>query len=170
MNEDGTGQTNLTNHASLDASPDWSPDGSKIAFYSSRDAAIEVYIIEVSGGATTKLTHSGTSLSAWPAWSPDGTKIAFHTLHGSRGTLYVTYVACCLGSVPIFSTKPYAAWPAWQPLPSVGGIAELPDAATAPLETSGSSGPSVGLIATITGAVVVALGGAAWYATRRWGG
>ena len=54
---------------------------------------------------------------------------------------------------------------------SVGGIAELPDVARRPLEAAGSSGPSMGLlaglgVAAITGAL--ALGGAAWYARRRW--
>ncbi len=55
---------------------------------------------------------------------------------------------------------------------TVGGITELaPEAAGAPLETDGSSGPGAGFlvgIAAATAVGVIALGGAAWYARRRW--
>jgi len=37
MNADGTGLTRLTNNAALDTEPAWSPDGTKIAFASTRD-------------------------------------------------------------------------------------------------------------------------------------
>ena len=53
----------------------------------------------------------------------------------------------------------------------VGGVAELPEGAGAPLQETGSSGSNAGLIAGLIAAVVagaVALGGAAWYARRRW--
>ena len=53
-------------------------------------------------------------------------------------------------------------------IPPVGGIAELPDVAAAPVEAGGSSGPGVALVAAIAGAVVIALSGAAWYARRWW--
>ena len=49
------------------------------------------------------------------------------------------------------------------------GIAELPDADAAPLASSDSSGMSRGLVAAVVAglAAVVALGGAGWYARRR---
>jgi plastocyanin len=53
---------------------------------------------------------------------------------------------------------------------SVGGIAQLPDVANAPLATTTPSGGSgVGLIAgsAAIAAGLVAMGGAAWYARRR---
>ena len=53
----------------------------------------------------------------------------------------------------------------------VGGIAELPDVDTTPLEQPRPSDSDAGLwIALAAGATVVAsaLGGAAWYARRRW--
>ncbi len=53
-------------------------------------------------------------------------------------------------------------------VPGVGGVAELPDAAASSAEASSSSGPSAILIAAIA-VVAIALGGAAWYARRRWG-
>ncbi len=53
--------------------------------------------------------------------------------------------------------------------PSVGGIAELPEVAGTPLDATGSSDSSAGLLAGVIAAVVagaVALGGAAWYVRR----
>ena len=51
----------------------------------------------------------------------------------------------------------------------VGGITEIPDVAEAPLEDSGRPSASVGLLAAVL-VGVLALGSAAWYARRRWGG
>lgn len=54
---------------------------------------------------------------------------------------------------------------------SVGGIAELPDVDTASLQVADSSGPGAGAVVGVVAAVAagaLALGGAAWYARRRW--
>ncbi len=56
------------------------------------------------------------------------------------------------------------------PLATVGGIAELPEAAGVPLETGGSSGPSASLLASVAGTLAagaLALGSVAWYTRRR---
>ena len=55
--------------------PDWSPDGTKIAFHHSDGTTTDVYIGNVSTGAVTNLT-AGTGGDG-PSWSPDGTQIAF---------------------------------------------------------------------------------------------
>ena len=55
--------------------------------------------------------------------------------------------------------------------PPVGGIAELPDVAGAPLEAPDSSGGNTGVLAAVVVAAAVSmltLAGAAWYARRRW--
>ena len=52
----------------------------------------------------------------------------------------------------------------------IGGIAELPEEAVAPLEAVDSSGTNAGILAGVAGAIaaaVLALGGAAWYTRRR---
>ena len=54
---------------------------------------------------------------------------------------------------------------------AVGGVAELPEVAGTPLEATDSSGSNTGLIAGIVAAIAAGsatLGGAAWYARRRW--
>ena len=77
MNADGGNQENLTNHPAYDGYPDWSPDGTKIAFVSSRDGgAIQIHIMDADGKNVIRLTD-GPGQKYDPDWSPDGRKIAF---------------------------------------------------------------------------------------------
>ena len=46
MNADGTNPVRLTQSEGRDASPAWSPDGTKIAFESSRDGDNDIYVIQ----------------------------------------------------------------------------------------------------------------------------
>jgi dipeptidyl aminopeptidase/acylaminoacyl peptidase len=59
-------------------SPRWSPDGSKIAFTTSRgkEAKTQVWMIPVGGGESVQLTHSKTGVSTY-RWHPSGDKIAY---------------------------------------------------------------------------------------------
>jgi Tol biopolymer transport system component len=89
MNADGSGATPLTKltaHPVFGGQPAWSPDGSKVAYSSSRaldgsDAAntnntgnIWVVSADGSGAPLTKLTAVSAD-SFDPAWSPDGSKV-----------------------------------------------------------------------------------------------
>lgn len=58
--------------------PTWSPDGSRIAYSSTRDGNQEIYAIGVDGEQRQRLT-SHPAIDAHPAWSPDGKRIAFAT-------------------------------------------------------------------------------------------
>jgi dipeptidyl aminopeptidase/acylaminoacyl peptidase len=61
-----------------DASPRWSPDGTRLAFTSNRDTekAAQLFVIPVEGGEAQRLTDLRESVDE-VAWSPDGTMIAF---------------------------------------------------------------------------------------------
>ncbi len=73
--EGGT-PTRLTGNASYEDCPRWSPDGTKIAFESTRDGNREIYVMNADGSGQTRLTNAlGADSTA--AWSPDGAKIAF---------------------------------------------------------------------------------------------
>ncbi|HQZ95644.1 MAG TPA: choice-of-anchor Q domain-containing protein [Pyrinomonadaceae bacterium] len=55
----GTGLTNLTNNSVLELFGDWSPDGSKIAFMSRRDVAVnEIYTMNANGTGVVRLTNN----------------------------------------------------------------------------------------------------------------
>ena len=77
MDADGGNQENLTNHPASDTQPDWSPDGTKIAFCSRRDGGVsQIHVMDADGKNVIRLTD-GRGQKRHPDWSPDGRKIAF---------------------------------------------------------------------------------------------
>ncbi len=80
MDDDGGNQENLSNHPVDDMDPDWSPDGTKIAFVSNRNGGVDqIYVMNADGTNQIRLTD-GPRRKQDPDWSPDGSKIAF-TVH-----------------------------------------------------------------------------------------
>ena len=79
MDADGGNQENLTNNPAYDADPDWSPDGKKIAFVSTRIGnGFKIYVMDANGKNPIRLTSELSEKQ--PDWSPDGQKIAFTVL------------------------------------------------------------------------------------------
>ncbi|HEY6057321.1 MAG TPA: hypothetical protein VIV06_04775 [Candidatus Limnocylindrales bacterium] len=58
------------------AYPAWSPDGSRLAFSTTRDGGYQIYLADADGGSMEPLT-SGRSHAVNPSWSPDGDRIVF---------------------------------------------------------------------------------------------
>jgi TolB protein len=90
MNPDGTGKTNLTaSSTAVDAQPDWSPDGQKIAFLSRRDAGNrEIYVMGADGSSQTRLT-TDPGRDVAPSWSPNGKKILFASSRDGDFEIYL---------------------------------------------------------------------------------
>ena len=87
MNSNGTNQTRLTNNPALDTQPAFSPDGSRIAFTSDRNAGLfEIYMMNADGSNQIRLTTSG---DLDPAFSPDGGRIAFRSFRDGNAEIYV---------------------------------------------------------------------------------
>src|SRR2546422_357534 len=59
-----------------DSRPQWSPDGKRLAFTSTRDATAQVYLLSLEGGEASKLTSLSTGADN-VLWSPDGKTLAF---------------------------------------------------------------------------------------------
>ncbi len=66
--------------------PDWSPDGSTIAFATTRNGNTDIYLMDDTGGTLVNLTSGINNLATRPNWSPDGSQLAFNSPEGGLGT------------------------------------------------------------------------------------
>lgn len=73
-----------------DSQPSWSPDGTTIAFSSSRNGNKDIYSINADGRNLRRLTNNKYTDTA-PIWSPDGLKIAFNSDRGGDSEVFVLY-------------------------------------------------------------------------------
>jgi Tol biopolymer transport system component len=77
MNADGSGVRRVTATPGYDENPDWSPDGTRIAF---TNDFLNIYTVNANGTGLQNLTRLSATTeehSREPCWSPDGTMIAF---------------------------------------------------------------------------------------------
>jgi len=72
---DGSDYRRLTDDTFRDRGPSWSPDGSRIAFYSDRSGMYDLWTIRPDGSALSPLTR-GTGNPGMPVWAPKGDRIA----------------------------------------------------------------------------------------------
>ena len=87
---DGGPAIRLTRHQSRDKAPKWSPDGSRIAFSSNREAGGHIWTMSSSGDDLKRVTgphnsamfNSGHGISL--SWSPDSKSIAYTCVEGPR--------------------------------------------------------------------------------------
>ena len=79
----------VTRSCGWDWWPDWSPDGTRIAFARAcGTTSFDLYAVKANGAGLRQLTR-GTPIDQWPTWSPDGRKIAFVRGFGDRAEIYV---------------------------------------------------------------------------------
>lgn len=147
MNSNGTSPTSLNSDPSsgdCERLPNWSPDGTKIAFldgggFCEGGLNAPITIMNASDGMGRRtLTTFGS-----PVWSPDGTKIAYSPKAGGIG--FVS--ADGTGTATIVLASGYVG--DWQPIPAI----------TVPACTiTGTNGNNV-LVGTAAGDVICGLGG-----------
>jgi Tol biopolymer transport system component/DNA-binding winged helix-turn-helix (wHTH) protein len=73
--------------------PAWSPDGSRVAFVSTRSGADEIWIANHDGSEARQMTRFNGAPLEMPRWSPDGQHIAFVAWPGGRATIDVLNIA-----------------------------------------------------------------------------
>jgi len=81
VNADGSGRARLTDNPEPEWAPadwfgDWSPDGSKIAWWR-YSVTRDIWVMNADGTDKRNLTPAYESMDTAPVWSPDGSKIAF---------------------------------------------------------------------------------------------
>ena len=125
-----------------DSSPQYSPDGSRVAFRSNRTGSNEIWVSDSSGRIPVQLTRYGGPLTGTPRWSPDGMNIAFDTRPEGQADIYVV---SSIGGVPrrmtsseyedvvpswsangawiYFASNRTGAWQVWR-VPAAGGAEE----------------------------------------------
>jgi Tol biopolymer transport system component len=95
--------------------PQYSPDGTKVAFVSRRSGTYEIWLCASDGSNPVRLTSMGGPVVVGPRWSPDGRRIAFFATTGPAGS-YQTYVMDVDGGRPSRLTQSEGgleALPAW---------------------------------------------------------
>ncbi len=88
MDTDGSNQIRLTNNSADNKHPDWSPDGSRIAFRSELNWDEEIWVMDADGSNQIPLTNNPAD-DFHPAWSPDGSRIAFGSDRDENDEIYV---------------------------------------------------------------------------------
>jgi Tol biopolymer transport system component len=121
MNVDGSDATQLTSVTTYERCnevPTWSPDGTKIAFNSSRNPELgwDVYVMNADGTAVVNVSNNPSAELGWNnegivGWSPDGRVV----MQSNRDGTDRTYLVNADGSDlhPLF-TEPFIQ-PYWSP-------------------------------------------------------
>src|SRR5262249_48973846 len=78
-NTDGSEPLQLTQGTRSCDNPQWSPDGSVIAFTSTRAGKRDIWLIRPRGGEAQQLTSVKTAVGSFK-WAPDGKAIAYTAL------------------------------------------------------------------------------------------
>ena len=129
VDPDGTGLARLTWSPTTEQHPDWSPDGSRIAFGSFAEGRQSIHVMNFDGSGEHRVSPDGyDSDDMEPAWSPDGSQIAFASTRPFNGSWHI-WVMNADGSGLRQVTSEFSTGPAWSPdgsriayLGSGGGI------------------------------------------------
>jgi TolB protein len=86
----GATMTQVTDGASNDAQPRYSPDGRRIAFTSDRAGHWDVWVVDRDGRNPVQITHDDMP-ELHPSWSPDGRRLVYCRLNAreNRGELWI---------------------------------------------------------------------------------
>jgi len=110
MRADGRNPHALTNRDDID--PTWSPDGSMIAFASSRTGKRQLYVMNADGSDIRQVTDLN-DMGGRSTWSPDGTRLAFY--RGPAGDHNIFVVDINSGDMTRLTGGGDNLGPSWSP-------------------------------------------------------
>ncbi len=87
INPDGSNPVNITNSATIDTEPNYSPSGTNIIFSTNRDGNYEIYRMNADGSNPVNLTNNSASDFS-PSYSPDGASIVFVSSRDGGSEIY----------------------------------------------------------------------------------
>jgi Tol biopolymer transport system component len=80
--------TRLISSTHTDYNAQYSPDGTRIVFHSTRSGASEIWASDADGANVVRLTNFNAPITGSPRWSPDGQWIAFDSNKESQFEVY----------------------------------------------------------------------------------
>ncbi|MFQ5502564.1 MAG: TolB family protein [Phycisphaerae bacterium] len=115
---DGSDRQQLTTQGE-NLYPAWSPEGTQLAFASTRTGNSEVWIMNADGSNQTQLTFNTPGGNFTPEWSRDGARIAYASLLDTVGHPEVWVMnADGTSQQRLTVTPPNPGMPTWSLLPS----------------------------------------------------
>lgn len=87
MNEDGSDVFSVSDALSIDFQPVFSPDGSKIAYYSDAN----ILVVDLNGNIMSRIGDD-RNISDHPSWSQDSQYIAFHSTIDGNFEIYKMHI------------------------------------------------------------------------------
>lgn len=107
MDADGANPQNLTpGQPGYDGAARWSPDGTQIAFHSTRGGMHEIYVMDPDGENVRQVRRADpNSQEGGPTWSADGTELAFNREDFVLGGQDIVRVPAMGEGEPVFLTR-----------------------------------------------------------------
>lgn len=94
--------------------PDWSPDGTRIAFTRTHEQDREIHVMAADGSDAQQLTRTPEP-EFFPRWSPDGTRLAFIRGFGADARLMIRRLESGEERPVASDTAPAMVPPSWSP-------------------------------------------------------
>ncbi len=92
----------LISSTHTDYNAQYSPDGRRIAFHSTRSGASEIWVADAEGAKAVRLTNFNAPITGSPRWSPDGRWIVFDS---NKEGQFEVYRIAASGGVPVRLTE-----------------------------------------------------------------
>ena len=140
LTSDASPTSPTLNLESRSQNPAWSPDGSRIAYESTKSGNSEIWVMNADGTGEQVNVSQHEAYDSGPAWSPDGTQITFMSRRTGQEDIWAvdapspspTTPAAALLSLSLSTDKALAASEPRNLTPGSGVEAHNPDWGTAP--------------------------------------